>query len=402
MNAPPVSAITPSAPVRQPWWRQGRTAAALVVLVVLGSIVIAMLAPHPRINGYLDPGNNGPDGANSVTDILGERGFQVVRAYSTAQAMAAVRAAGHGPAVAALVITSPDLLTPGQRASLARARANLVVVQPGSADLAALAPAALLEATAGQSGAQVLQPACALSDARLAGSANMGGITYDATGSYVGCYPLNGYPTLVRYTAAKRTITVLGSGFPLTNSGLVDNGNAALMLNLLAGTRTIVWLTPEPTFLPEFGRGRPASQPRSAPGLLPTGVSLLLLQLCVVVALVAVWRARRLGPLITERLPVVVQASETVEGHGRLYQSRRARDKAAAALRDAMLGRVVPVLGLAADAPQEAVAQAMARRSRLTSAEVAGLVYGPVPATDAALVDLARNLDELEREVRAQ
>ena len=52
-------------------------------------------------------------------------------------------------------------------------------------------------------------------------------------------------------------------------------------------------------------------------------------QLWLVVVLVALWKGRRLGPLVAEQLPVVVRASETVEGRGRLYRSRRARDRAA-------------------------------------------------------------------------
>ena len=47
----------------------------------------------------------------------------------------------------------------------------------------------------------------------------------------------------------------------------------------------------------------------------------------------------------------MVRASETVEGRGRLYRSRRARDRAADALRTATLQRLLPRLGLGADAP---------------------------------------------------
>ena len=118
--------------------------------------------------------------------------------------------------------------------------------------------------------------------------------------------------------------------------------------------------------------------------------------------LLALWRGRRLGPLISERLPVVVRASETVEGHARLYQSRRARDRAAAALRDAMLSRVLPVIGLVRDSPEAAVTSALAVRSQLGQPEISSIVYGPAPATDAELVRLARSLDELERQVRSQ
>jgi hypothetical protein len=67
-----------------------------------------------------------------------------------------------------------------------------------------------------------------------------------------------------------------------------------------------------------------------------------------------------------------------------------------------MLGRVRPALGLAANAPADAVADGIASRSWRSSQEIAAIVYGPAPATDAGLVRLASDLDELEREVRSQ
>jgi hypothetical protein len=171
------------------------------------------------------------------------------------------------------------------------------------------------------------------------------------------------------------------------------------MLNLLAPSRRIVWLTPEPTAVPVVRHH--AEPARAAPSLIPWAAWLLVIQLGIALVLTAIWRSRRLGPLITERLPVVVRASETTEGHARLYQSRRARHRAADALRQAMLSRVLPALGLAKDAPQDAVTAALAARSRHGQPELAGIVYGAAPATDAELVQLARNLDELEREVRS-
>ena len=208
----------------------------------------------------------------------------------------------------------------------------------------------------------------------------------------------------MRYRAGGRTVTILGSGTALTNGKLASNGNAALALNLLTASRRIVWLTPEPAL--QLAAPPPSSHPvtsgHTAPSLIPWQAWLLVIQLAVAVMLVALWRVRRLGPLITERLPVVVRASETVEGHARLYQSRRARDRAAAALRDAMLARVRPALGLVRDSPPAAVTGALAARSLLARQEISGIVYGPVPATDAELVHLARSLDELERQVRSQ
>ena len=66
--------------------------------------------------------------------------------------------------------------------------------------------------------------------------------------------PAGRYPSLVRYQRGGRIITVLGTGTPLTNLDLGNNGNAALALNLLASDSRIVWLMPGPA----AGAGRPA------------------------------------------------------------------------------------------------------------------------------------------------
>src|SRR5690606_20082343 len=121
--------------------------------------------------------------------------------------------------------------------------------------------------------------------------------------------------------------------------------------------------------------------------------------LIVVVVLLAWWQGRRLGPLVTEPLPVVVRASETVEGRGRLYRSRRARDRAAEALRTGAVQRLVSRLGLQTSATPSEVTLAVAARSGRDPAAVNHVLYGPVPATDADLVTLAHELDDIERQV---
>ena len=90
----------------------------------------------------------------------------------------------------------------------------------------------------------------------------------------------------------------------------------------------------------------------------------IVLQLCLVVLLVALWKGRRIGPLVAERLPVVVRASETVEGRGRLYRSRRAGDRAADALRTATLQRLLPRLGLGPNADPAAIVAAVVAAHR--------------------------------------
>jgi hypothetical protein len=427
MTAPPAAQVTvPPTPRREPEaeagtrhqphgqpglgrvWRATRLPLALIVLFALGIYLAALLAPSPKSNIYLDPADSSATGAQALATILSERGFDVISAYSPAAALAAAGPARSGtarsgparsgPAAVTLMITSPDLLTSAQRRQLARADADLVLVQPGAMSLRTLAPAVLVANPAAPAGVAIA-PSCGLTGATLAGPATAGGITYRIPGYATGCYPRQGNPSVVRYTSAGRTITIVGSGLAWSNGFLGREGNAALALNLLNAHATIVWLTPEPTVatLPP-----PSTAPRSGPALVPGAAWLVVLQLLVALLLAALWRARRFGPLITERLPVVVRASETVEGHARLYQARRSRDRAAAALREAMLSRIKPAIGLPPDADSEAVIDALASRSALPRPEVTTISYGPPPASDAELISLANDLDELEREVRSR
>jgi hypothetical protein len=381
-------------------WRQWRLLAVLLAMVVLACLVAVLLAPTPKSNTYLDPASSDSGGTKALADILADRGFQLTSVYSPAAALAAIGAPSGSP-TSTLVITSPGLLTAAQRRQLARANADLFLVEPGRTSLAALAPAVGLAGGYEQRDALV-DPSCGLSEATLAGSADVGGFTYRIPRGATGCYPTSGYPSVVRYFAAGRTITIMGSGYPLTDGLLAADGNAALSLNLLRAHRSIVWLTPEPTVARASPPPGERAAPSSQPALIPGAAWLIVLQLLVALVLTVLWRGRRFGPLIAERLPVVVRASETVEGHARLYQSRRARDRAATALREAMLSRVRPALGLTADAPADAVIDGLAARSSLDRMRIAAITYGPPPPTDADLVRLARELDDLEREVRSQ
>ncbi len=372
--------------------RRWRGPLAVVVAIIIGGTVIALLQPSAGTSGYLDPGDAQPNGARALATLLAERGTAVIRVSTVAAAANAVTPAADRPAE--LLITSPELLTPGQLRSLARIPGDRVVVAPDPAVLTALAPRV---AVVRQTPAGPLAPACGLSAVRLAGQADMGGMALATTAPGAQrCYPSGGYPSLVRYPAGGREITVLGAGDALANSGLARLGNAALMLNLLGGHGRVVWLVPSP---PAVGSGVAGGQ-EPFTSVVPWAAYLVVIQLVIAAALAALWRGRRLGPVVAERLPVVVRAAETVEGHGLLYQSRRSRDQAAAALREAARGRILRSLGMPGRPDTTAVAAMLAARGGRSPEEITSLLAGPAPADDAALIALADGLDALEREVR--
>src|SRR5207248_6577045 len=111
----------------------------------------------------------------------------------------------------------------------------------------------------------------------------------------------------------------------------------------------------------------------------------------------ALARARRLGPPVSEPLPVAVRAAETVEGRGRLYRRARARDVALDTLRAGTLPRLRRALGLAPDTPVPAVVAAVAARTGRPADGGDAILSSATPGDDAELVHLVSQVDDLPR-----
>jgi len=125
------------------------------------------------------------------------------------------------------------------------------------------------------------------------------------------------------------------------------------------------------------------------------------LVLLVVAALAAaVWRGRRLGPLVVERLPVVVRADETREGRARLYERAGARGHALDQLRIGTLGRLGALTGLSTRAPVDDVVARVAPLVRADPRALRHVLVDAVPGDDAELVRLSDSLLDLEQAVR--
>jgi hypothetical protein len=290
-----------------------------------------------------------------------------------------------------LLVVDPDLLVTSQVAAVRATGADLVMV-------AATAPGRYLPGvTAAPVDPEVRPAGCALEAARRAGTADAGVVAYGTDDAGLQdpqlCYSRDGRPSLVRATVDGRLVTQLGSPAPLSNSRLADEGDAALALGLLGGHPRLVW------YLPSAG-DVPASAQKSFYDLVPVGIWWALLQVGLAVLLLALWRARRLGAVVAEPLPVAVRAAETEEGRARLYRRNGARGQAAESLRAGVRSRLGTALGLPRRADPQAVVGAVAARCGWPAADVAALLYGAAPADDAALVRLADRLDALEREVR--
>ena len=134
--------------------------------------------------------------------------------------------------------------------------------------------------------------------------------------------------------------------------------------------------------------------------LTPPWVSPVIVLLLVAGIVAGVWRGRRFGPLVPERLPVTVRASETTEGRARLYARSRDAVHALDQLRISALGRLSRLLGLGPAASAGEIADAAADRLGWDRRAVRGILIDELPANDADLVALRDRLRHLEEAVR--
>lgn len=357
----------------------------LALAVIVGVAVVTTYLTAPRPGGPMDPESTSPEGARALVTILREHGVEVVGADDIAAVQKAAR-----PGTLILVAQTMHLFNDDVLRRLAELPGDRLLVAPVSRTREQLAPQIRLGGATTTFGAA--EPDCDLREAERAGEVELGlADSYEADNvALTRCYG----GALVRYTHDGRVITVVSTGDFMTNSGLLKQGNAALAMNLAGSHPRLIWYAPQHTEGDtESGGGA------SIYDLMPPQVGWIVLQLCLGVALLAIWKGRRIGPLVAERLPVVVRASETVEGRGRLYRSRRARDRAAQALRTAALQRMTPRVGLGHDAQPPAVVTAVAERSGASPQAVAHILFGPTPNSDADLVHLANELDNIERQV---
>ncbi|MCC5580463.1 DUF4350 domain-containing protein [Microtetraspora sp. AC03309] len=367
-------------------WRGGR-GILLVGLLVLVTALVPVLLSSPGTEGRpLDPGDSSDVGAKALAQLLGGRGVSVERVDSVS---ALINAAGPD---SQLLIGDTDFLSENDARRIAGSGQDRLLV--GAVPHLDVLAGGLLVKERVRSRSR--EPRCDLRAATGAGSAHLGGVSFTAPTGGAGCYPAAGHPTLVRYTTGGRTVTVVGDGAFMTNLRLAEDGNAALAMNLAGAKPRLIWLVAPEQWDPALA----GPEGKSLGELIPSGVGWAVVQLAVAVGVVALWRGRRLGPVVAERLPVVVRAAETVEGRGRLYRARRARDRAALALRAAAIDRLAPRLGLPPTAAPDEVVAATAARTGLDAREVRATLYGAVPADDGGLVALAGYLDTLERQVR--
>lgn len=372
--------------------RLGRARSWIILGVLLGTaVLIGALAAGSGEREPLSPENPAPEGARAAAEVLGRSGVDVVRAESFDDAVDALQ----GPDDTLLLHDPDSWLSAEQLAALGGGLADrTVLVEPGLAALTELADGVRSAGVVPAGSEEPLPADCANPDARAAAEVSAGGLSYRGPGT---CFPLPqddaANPAGIFVTTADETVAVLGHGAIMSNGLIDDEGNAALTLRVLGSTPTLVWYQPTAEDLAV------TSGPVDPRSLLPGFVDPLMFWLLVTALIAILWRSRRLGPLVTEPLPVVVRSAETAAGRARLYQDAGAVAHAAETLRSATLTRLAAALRIPPDGPRSSVVEAAGRRTTRDYTDLDRLLNSYTPSSDAQLVQWSQELEKLEQEI---
>ncbi len=389
MSAPSTSTTGTAAPRgRLRLWQRHRSTLLIVVGLARAVFVVLVLGGGSASTDPLDPDNPGHLGGRALAQVLGDEGVEV----DVVRSADGLDGAGVDAGTTVLV-TSADSLGESTVERLRAAGAGHVVVAvPG-------------QSVASELGAEVVGPA---SDATEQAACQGAGLVALLEGLEIrtgegyeyaarsGCFSGDLGALLAQ---PEDGLVVLGATDVLRNGGILQADNAAVALRLLGQDDRLVWYVADAADLA-------GDDAVSLGTLLPDWLRPALWVLALALAGLVVWRARRLGPLATEPLPVVVRAIETTRSLGRLYRRADDRAHAAASLRAA--GRAKAAERLRLPDPDRrggdphALIRDVARHLGRPVTEVGYLLHpeAPAPTTDQDLISLATALDELDREVR--
>jgi hypothetical protein len=357
---------------------RNRGVVGVVVLVLLVLLVLAVLTrDRAEFPGSLDPRNPKASGAQAVARVLADHGVTVtvVRGQDAMLGQPV-------DARTEVLVTNPAELGPS---TLRRLRSHTRA-----------AGAVALVGQARVLGAELdLHTGLVPTGARPAGCDDalvrrLVVRTYGGEGLRAdGCFGEAGTSVLAR----SHGLWLLTSPASISNRHVLEQDNAALALRLLGQHEHLLWYVADST---DLASGEGFSLSRLLPPWLAPSAILLVFGVLALMLL----RGRRLGPLVTEPLPVVVRAVESTLARGRIYRRTGDRDHAVAILVAATRRRITETLGLPPRTRVEAVADAAAARAGRDPRLVRGLLSTTTVPTNARLADLGRRLTELENEVR--
>lgn len=376
-----------------------RLVAGLALVVIATSVLIGVFAPQPVDRaGYLFPSSVTPEGARAMADVLQDNGVEVAAQRRYEQLLAA-----EGRDRTLLIVGSSSLSAQAL-STLDDVAHRIVIVQPSSQNLQALE----LPLTSTQvRTTDPIEPDCAWPAAVNAGGTELDGDLYRVAGQTPAgltlCYPVpdaaDGFTTgmIATLQRGETEYILLGSDQVLRNDSVTQPGRAAIGVWALGADSELMWWNVDP-----LDPGLTDENAQVDPfDLVPPWWNRVHWWVIVVALLAIIWRARRMGRLVPEPLPVIVRSAETARGRAALYRRAGARDRAAAILRSDALRRLARRFGLPSSAPVAEIAHVVSAQSPGLATQGLGLdqvtwiLAGPAPTTDRELAGLADDLDRL-------
>lgn len=367
--------------------RRALTWTAIIAFVLLVGTAGALLSGVGTWNerDRLDPESIGPGGTAALVAILREQGVNVAVARDRAQALRLLQ-----DTPSTLVMADSPILSDDALRDLFDEAADVVLVDPQARGVDMLFPGAT---AAGFAPAETVDPECASDLALRAGPLVPGRLLVPPVSSgsaaTIACYPVGaGFGLLISADAAGVRSAFDGRDL-ITNERLASEGNAALALNLMGRLPNLVW------YVPSLSDGDIAAEPTLGE-LTPGWVTPVIVLLAASGVAGAIWRGRRFGPLVVERLPVTARATETMAGRGHLYQRGRDTVHAADALRLGALERLRRALALSPGSSAADIADASAELTGMSPPAVRRLLVDDAPRTERDLLAVSDGLRALE------
>lgn len=369
--------------------------ASLALLVIL---VLVISRAETTSSADLSTRNSDPDGAMATAEILRSQGVRVDEVTYLSRIHIS------DPTTTTLAIALPTNLSGTQIDSILAYPGDLVFIGAGPELVDALG-GGLQYSTVGN---DPRFAGCSDPDATAAGYTTAVSPRIRATSAIdtAVCFAdAEGYGTYVRLAQDGRRIVIIADPVIAMNRDLAEEGNAALVLRALGKNRNLIWYVGEiddtTTFIdPDSPEPAIPDSVTATSDFVPRGTVDALWALAFAGLVATLWKGRRMGPLVTEPLPVIVHASESTRGRGRLYQRARAFGRASAALRAAAAERMGRRLGVPRSADAPALIAAIVGASNRDPRAIERLLYGPPPRSEQDMMALAEELDTLEKEVQ--
>ena len=369
----------------------GRGVGVLVGVVAL-VLVAVLVGGQASDGGAYDPDNTGPRGLSIAVDLAEALGTRVT----------VIDAADPVDGYDAILVptaraTDADMARRWEAA--ASAGSSVVLGQPSTRIGAPEGDYEPMELD--------VEPGCTISELQKLDQPRNPGSPVDASASDEYCfgYP-NGAQVVLRPQGAGRIVTLGGTdlftnatlseriqpGEDATADNLTDNGPLLAAMTKMGRGSSLAIVRP-------FRAAAGDDEGQSPFALLGPGVRGALIQLGLAALILAIARARRVGRHVDEPMPVSIAGSEHTEAVGDLLRRRRDPAGTAALLRAQILSAARRRLGMDGAADDRAVAAAVAERLGRGADTVDALLISAPVTTEAALVRLANDLEDLRGEL---